>query len=382
MPLVLRDPARASRLAWPFALGATLWALLIVVPSPSYGFWKAHLAAQETSLLGGLLGVLALGLAAKRGARPRRALALALPATIVNLGLPLSAVPAYRAAGAPFSPAAYVCSACAAPPPQVEVRRDVLLPGAPKGLECDLYLPPQAGTRPLLVVVHGGSWRGGDKGVAAGLSQQLAARGFLVADLRYRLAPAAPFPAAVRDVKCLVGLLRARAAELRLDPQRVTLLGRSAGGQIALLAAYSAGDARLPPTCEVSDAPVSGVAAFYAPTDLAWGHAFPLRPDVVSGPESLELYLGGPPATQAEAYRLASPQTWVDRPLPRTLLVHGTGDRLVSVEHARRLAMALRAARHPVELVEIPHADHAYDIRVGGVGEQLSRSVLLRWLVQ
>jgi acetyl esterase/lipase len=178
----------------------------------------------------------------------------------------------------------------------------------------------------------------------------------------------------------MVGLLRARAVELRLDPRRVILLGRSAGGQIALLAAYSAADARIPPACEVPDEPVSGVAAFYAPTDLAWGYEFPLRPDVVSGPESLELYLGGPPASHAEAYRLASPQSWTNRPLPRTLLVHGTGDRFVSIDHARRLSAALHAAGHPVEVLEIPLADHAYDVRVGGVGEQLSRAVLLRWL--
>jgi acetyl esterase/lipase len=377
-----RETSWGRRLAWPFALAAAVWALLIIVPWPVFGLWKAHLAAQETSLLGACSGALALAVCLWQHGRPRLALALALPATLVNAGLPLAAVPAYRQASASFSPVSYVCGERARAGPPVEVRRDVLLPGATPGQECDLYLPPapSPGAHPLVVVVHGGSWRGGDKGGATSLSKDLAARGFAVADVRYRLAPAARFPAAVSDVKCMIGLLRARAAELRFDPRRVSLLGRSAGGQIALLAAYSVGDARIPPACPVADEPVSAVAAFYAPTDLAWGHEFPLRPDIVEGPESLELYLGGPPSTHPEAYGLASPQSWTGRPLPRTLLVHGTGDRLVSVEHARRLAGALRAARHPVELLEIPHADHGYDVRVGGVGEQLSRAVLLRFL--
>src|SRR5262249_8794653 len=143
---------------------------------------------------------------------------------------------------------------------------------------------------------------------------------------------------------------------------------------------YSAGDERLPPSCAVEDRPVSAVIALYAPTDLAWGHAHPVRPDVVRGPESLELYLGGPPEDAPDAYRLASPHPWAAPPPPRTLLVHGADDRLVSVEHSRRLARGLRAAGQAVELVEIPFADHAFDARPGGFGEQLARHVMLRFL--
>jgi acetyl esterase/lipase len=184
----------------------------------------------------------------------------------------------------------------------------------------------------------------------------------------------------VADVKCLLGRLREQGDRFGIDPGRVFLLGRSAGGEIALVAAYSAGDPRLPPSCAVEDAPVSAVTALYAPTDLAWGHAHPIRPDVVRGPEAIELYLGGTPEQAPDAYRLASPLTWADHPLPPTLLVHGTDDRLVSVEHSRRLARGLRAAGQPVELVEIPFADHAFDARPGGFGEQLARQVVVRFL--
>jgi dipeptidyl aminopeptidase/acylaminoacyl peptidase len=81
-----------------------------------------------------------------------------------------------------------------------------------------------------------------------------------------------------------------------------------------------------------------------------------------------------------EAYRLGSPVAWVDRPLPRTLLVHGTGDRLVSVENARRLVRALRDAGRPVEVLEIPLADHGFDHHAGGVADQLAQHAILRFL--
>ncbi|HET6896731.1 MAG TPA: prolyl oligopeptidase family serine peptidase, partial [Vicinamibacteria bacterium] len=107
-----------------------------------------------------------------------------------------------------------------------------------------------------------------------------------------------------------------------------------------------------------------------------------IRPDVVQGTRVLELYLGGPPSAAPEAYRLASANTWVDRPLPRTLLVHGTGDRLVSVENPRILARALVEAGKPVEVLEIPLADHGFDHHAGGLADQLAQHAILRFLAE
>jgi acetyl esterase/lipase len=231
-----------------------------------------------------------------------------------------------------------------------------------------------------VVVAHGGSWRGGDKGDMAAASWALAQAGHVVLDVRYRLAPGHRFPAAVADVKCVIGRAREHAAELGLDPARGALLGRSAGGQIALVAAYSAGDPRVPPSCGVEDRPVSAVAALYAPTDLVQSYSRPVRPDVVDGPASVVRYLGGTPAELPDVYRLASPVSWMQRPLPPTLLIHGTGDRLVAIERERLLARALVKAGHAVDVLEVPLAEHAFDAHVGGVGEQLARQVLIRFL--
>ena len=303
---------------------------------------------------------------------------IAVPALVVGLIPALVVAALYREHGAPFSMRAYLPGPRTEPPS----RRDVILDPARPDLAVDIDLPPGAGPHPFVVVVHGGAWRSGDKGEVRHVSRALAGAGHVVVDVRYRLAPANRFPASVADVKCLLGRLRERAAEFAIDPRRGALLGRSAGGEVALVAAYSAGDPRLPPACAVDDAPVSAVVSIYGPTDLAWGYANPVRPDVVQGPHVLELYLGGPPSAVPEAYRLASPIAWVDRPLPPTLLVHGTGDRLVSVENARRLARALRDAGRPVEVLEIPLADHGFDAHAGGLADQLAQEVIRRFLAR
>lgn len=362
-----------------FAAASGIGALLLASSPPTFASWIAHLAALELSLLIAGAAVLALllttGLSTPGAAITRL---IAVPALVIGLIPALVVVPLYREYRVPFSMRAYLPGPGTEPPS----RRDVILDPARPDLAVDIDLPSGAGPHPFVVVVHSGAWRSGDKGEVRHVSRALAGAGHVVVDVRYRLAPANVFPASVADVKCLLGRLRERAAEFAIDPRRGALLGRSAGGQVALVAAYSAGDPRLPPACTVDDAPVSAVVSIYGPTDLAWGYANPVRPDVVQGPHVLELYLGGPPSAVPDAYRLASPIAWVDRPLPRTLLIHGTGDRLVSVENAERLARALRDAGRPVEVLEIPLADHGFDHHAGGLADQLAQDVIRRFLAR
>jgi acetyl esterase/lipase len=359
------------------ALASGIGALLVASSPPTYPSWIAHLAALEFSLAIAAAAALALVITAGVGTRGAAVTRLfAVPAIVVGVIPALVIVPAYRSEGAPFAPWAYLPGHPIEPPS----RRDVILEPTRPDLAVDVDLPAGAGPHPFVIVIHGGAWRSGDKGERRHVSLALARAGHVVVDVRYRLAPAHPFPASVADVKCLLGRLRERAGELGIDPGRGALLGRSAGGQVALVAAYSAGDPRLPPACDVHDAPVSAAVSIYGPTDLAWGYDNPVRPDVVRATHVLEIYLGGPPSAVPDAYRLASPIAWVDRPLPRTLLVHGTGDRLVSVENARRLARALREGGRSVEVLEIPLADHGFDAHAGGLADQLAQHAIVRFL--
>ena len=335
------------------------------LPPVAWPVWLVHYVALEVSLLATATGLAAVALSDHPTVR--------VVGAISALGglLPgLAAIPVFVREGQRFSPLAWVTGGTTAPAP---VEQDVEL--AP-GLVADVYRPTGSGPSPFVMVVHGGSWRAGDKGEAPTVSRALAAAGYVVFDVRYRLAPDAPFPAAIADVRCALGGVATRAAEWRVDPTRGALLGRSAGAQIALVAAYS--DARLTPDCGAP--PLRAVVSLYGPTDMVWDHANPFVPDVVDGTAALEVYLGGPPSAVPDAYRLATPTTWLDHPVPPTLLIHGTAERCVRPENAERLRAALTGAGQSVRVLTIPFADHGFDLRPGGFGEQLSRGAILRFL--
>ena len=110
---------------------------------------------------------------------------------------------------------------------------------------------------PAIIVIHGGSWSDGDRREFAAFNAYLASRDYVVAAIDYRLAPQWRFPAARDDVLNGVAFLKVYASELRIDPTRLALLGRSGGGQLALLAAYTA-----------QEPAIKGVISLYGPSDL------------------------------------------------------------------------------------------------------------------
>lgn len=372
------EPTGRSRAALALAVLAAAGALVIVAPSLHRLLWIARLALRETSLI--LLPISVASLLAARGRRGRTARfsrILSGFAAVVALAVFVAPLTALRRRSE-FSPMDYLRAGSATP--RVRVETDVILDRDKPQLTADVFHAPGPPPHPFVVLVHGGSWRRGDKGELPHFSRRLAAGGYTVVDVRYALAPADPFPRGIADVKCLLGRVREGAAALGIDPARAALFGRSAGGQVALVAAYSAGDPRIPPSCAVADEPVRAVVALYAPSDLVWGHDNPMVPDVIRGTESIELYLGGAPAETPEAYRLSTPMSWVGRALPPTLLIHGGGDQLVSPVHSRRLAAALAAAGRDVTFIEVPTGEHGMEARPGGVGEQVSRHAVLDFL--
>ena len=97
----------------------------------------------------------------------------------------------------------------------------------------DLYLPERTGPLPLLVYVHGGAFRGGDKGDGPAL--EYLDEGYALASINYRLSQHAVFPAQIEDCKAAVRWLRAHAGEYRLDPDHMAIGGTSAGGHLAAM---------------------------------------------------------------------------------------------------------------------------------------------------
>ena len=108
-------------------------------------------------------------------------------------------------------------------------------------LTLDIYRPPTAGPHPVLVQVYGGAWQRGSPDLDRSFASWFAARGYLVVSIDYRHAPAARWPAQIQDVRSALGWILAHSQEYEADPRRIALLGRSAGAQLALVAAYQGG---------------------------------------------------------------------------------------------------------------------------------------------
>ena len=232
-----------------------------------------------------------------------------------------------------------------------------------------LFTGAAGGARPTVVVIYGGGWRFGEPSQSANVSRALAARGYTVAAIDYRHAPRARFPAQIDDVRLSLAMLRDSAAAWAIDPSRIALLGRSSGGHLAELAAFSPGAV-----------PVRAVIAIYAPYDLVAGYRDLPNPDPIGVPAVLRDLLGGSPDARPEQYHAASPSSFVRAGLPPTLLIYGSRDHIVKAAFNRRAAAELRAAHVPTVEVEIPWAEHGFDMVPGGLGAQIAFTTTVRFL--
>ena len=237
-------------------------------------------------------------------------------------------------------------------------------------LRLDLYRPAfAAGTLPVVIAIHGGGWVGGDKRDLPELYEYLASRGYVVASMAYRLAPRWRFPAAQQDVAAAIRYVQDLAHTHSLDPRRIALLGRSAGAQVALLAAYTA-----------SDPAIRGVVSYYGPFALRWGYDNPAKRGVVDSSGLLETYLGGPPATHGEQYHAAEPSRFVTPAAPPTLFIQGLRDEHVSPFHAEFVSSRLIDAGVPHAVVRLPWATHGCDYVFSGPCGQVSTYAVERFL--
>jgi acetyl esterase/lipase len=237
-------------------------------------------------------------------------------------------------------------------------------------LDLDLHTPTTpAAPAPCVVMIHGGSWANGDSAQLTGLNSYLAARGYAVAAINYRLAPAHRFPAARDDLLAAIEYLKRHAQELSIDPRRFVLLGRSAGAQLALLVAYTA-----------DDPAIRGVVDFYGPADLAYGYEHPARKTVIDSVGVIGRYLGGSPADMPEVYAAASPIGHAGRRCPPTLLIHGGRDTLVAPIQSDMLAERLEQAEVQYLLLRLPWAEHGCDVNFSGPSGQISTYAIERFL--
>lgn len=291
-------------------------------------------------------------------------------------------------------------------PPEPQVTRDVpfwTLPGTSRRLLCDVWQPP-VGVHPsglAVVYFHGSAWVLFDKDVATRpFFGVLTAQGHVVMDVAYRLAPETDLAGMVGDVKRAVVWLKREGPAYGVDPRCVVLAGGSAGGQLALLAAFAPAEPELTPADVTGyDLSVAGVVSFYGPADLAacfehtrqdqrpsdpnWRRAVTNRLihpitgliDTFTGrlctrlglhhlldAGFFPLVIGGRPEEVPAHYKRYSPITYAGPGCPPTLLIQGEADLITPIASTHRLAERLRLAGVPVANLVLPGAEHGFDL--------------------
>ncbi len=367
-------------------LFVSLW---IVIPAPTFLLLPLSVGAPEISpwlVVGNAIALLLLLPSKFRQRWPYRlGLAASLVALLLSL-LPLLQLPSTNqrfeaalssALGKDYlqnvsaaaqqqmrpSPFGLLDALHGSPIPEAKIRQTTGIEFArPNGvpLRLNLYQPAQVGQYPALVMVHGGAWRSGSPSNNEALSRYLAARGYVVVAIAYRFAPQFQFPAQLEDVQAALAHIQQGAARYEIDLNRMAIMGRSAGSQLAMLAGY-----------RPSPIKFKAVIGYYGPVDLTAGYYDLPNPDPINSRAVLRSYLGGTPQQVGDRYRQASPWQFVTPSLPPTLLVYGDRDHVVEARFGRAMSERLQAKGNQAVYLEIPWADHAFDSVFNGVSNQL-----------
>lgn len=227
-------------------------------------------------------------------------------------------------------------------------------------LYLDLYQPAANGSAPLVVYIHGGAYRSGDRTSHLPLfTDVLVAGGLAVASIEYRLTTTHRFPAQIEDCTYAVQWLRAHAADYGYDATRIGVWGHSAGGHLAALLGASAAsglfantDLNAPPT-------VHAVCSMGGPVDALTFAQYDVADfdnDAEQHAEMLRMnrdLFGGDPADEPEMAQTANPITYLNESTPPFLIIHGQKDFVIPVAQAEQLERALVAANVETTFVRV-----------------------------
>lgn len=234
-------------------------------------------------------------------------------------------------------------------PAGTKVERDVAYASYPE-TKLDIYTPPgPSAKRPGLIMIHGGGWTGGSReAVMESFVRRYVEKGFVVANVEYRLAKAAKAPAAVEDALAAARWFLANAKRLGVDPKRVAVTGGSAGGHLALMVGLTPASAKLGKPVKVR-----AVVNFYGITDVD---------DQLHPPNQRSYAVEWLPEQpgRLELARRVSPLTYVRKGLPPVLTVHGDADPTVPYAHGVNLTKALTEAGSITEMISVPGGKHGF----------------------
>jgi inosine-uridine nucleoside N-ribohydrolase/acetyl esterase/lipase len=264
------------------------------------------------------------------------------------------------------------CAATAQQPADPKLEKDIVYGKAPDGAELKLdYIRPTSGEGPfpLIILLHGGGWRMGDRKDYHQGMPGMAKLGWAAATVQYRFAPKHRYPAQIEDVRMALAFLRAHAKKYDIDADRIAVVGGSAGGHLALMLGLS-------PDKDGKTAPgVRAVVSFAGPTDFrSWrideGGEKVLRTVVPGGWAGMVGDLLGTTDRTAPVMAEASPITHVRKGNPAVLSIQGSADNLVPVQQGQALHQALKRAGVTEKLVVFDGGGH------GLGGEHATKAIL------
>ena len=239
-------------------------------------------------------------------------------------------------------------------------------------LQMDLLIPQIKRKLPAVIFVPGGGFVSANKARMPQLRMYLAERNFVVASINYRTVPNAKFPQPIEDVKSAIRFLKANAQKFNVDPEKIFVIGDSAGGYLAAFAAVTNGDKifNVGENLHVSSEIVAAVD-LYGLSDLTQIAAdFPVELQNLynSAGSVVSLFVNGVPALGGSdggilahpvSAQRANPINYITKNSAPMLLMHGTEDSVVSPAQTDLLFQALRTHGLESERYLIPNAGHS-----------------------
>lgn len=215
-----------------------------------------------------------------------------------------------------------------------------------KDLKLDIYHRKNiSDARPLIIFIHGGAWKKGNKDDYWPYLIPYAEKGYITATIQYRLTGEAVYPAQLKDVVSAINWLQDNADNYHIDKNNIALVGGSAGGHLAMLAAYTD-----------SSLNIKGIVNLYGPSDLTTPYA--------RETESVQKLIGKSYEEAPELYQMASPITFINGDIPPTLTFQGTLDELVPYKQSDNLDKKIKEAGAKSYYHKLKGWPHTMDLNV------------------
>ncbi len=206
-----------------------------------------------------------------------------------------------------------------------------------ENLQLDIYRKKElTEAAPTLIFIHGGGWKKGKRADYLPYLINYAEKGYITITISYRLSDVAKFPAQILDVKSAVEWIRQNASKYMINPEKIAVIGGSAGGHLAMLLGYS-NETDFTQECSGSSIPkVQAIVNLYGPADLTTEYA-KTRGEIRG-------LIGKTYNEAPNVYISASPNTYISPDDTPTLIFHGTIDSLVPVSQSDNLHKKLNEA--------------------------------------